>query len=363
VDLPVELAAALDEACAAVPQRELSASVERLISRYRDPRPASTPILGSAASTIAYAAYRMPATWAAASSVLAQFAELAPGFRPVTLLDVGGGTGAAAWAATELFPSLTEATILDQVAEALQLGRKLAASASSAALRSARWRRGVFAELGDLGGADVVTVSYVLSELSQIEQVTLMARLAAAAGCVAVIEPGTPDGYSRILTARDVLIGAGLTVVVPCPQQGRCPLAEGSDWCHFSARINRSSLHRRIKGGELGHEDEKFSYVVASREVHEPASGRILRHPLKRKGLVSLQVCTPADGVVQTLVSKRQGETYRLARDVEWGERWPRLVVDGLGPADVEDARPQPRVAEADDPGDDLGQSGQQVSG
>jgi ribosomal protein RSM22 (predicted rRNA methylase) len=323
VDLPAELGAALDKACAAVPQQELAASVERLISRYRDPHPASTPILASAAGTTAYAAYRMPATWGAARSALAQFAKLAPGFRPKTLLDVGGGTGAAAWAATELFPSLTEATVLDQVTEALQLGRKLAEHANSPALRSARWRRGVFADLGDLGKADLVTVSYVLSELSEAEQADLVARTAVGSETFAVIEPGTPDGHSRILGARDVLIGAGLTIVAPCPHQGRCPLAEGADWCHFSVRINRSSLHRRIKGGELGYEDEKFSYVVAARKVHETAPGRILRHPLKRKGLVSLQVCTQSEGVAQTLVSKRQGKTYRRARDVEWGGSWP----------------------------------------
>jgi ribosomal protein RSM22 (predicted rRNA methylase) len=321
--MPVELGAALDKACAVVPQRELAASVDRLISRYRDPRPASVPILASTADTTAYAAYRMPATWAAMRSALAQFAELAPGFRPESLLDVGGGTGAAAWAATELFPSLAEATVLDQVDEALRLGRKLAGHSGSAALRSARWRRGAFADLGNLGGADLVTASYVLSELSEDEQASLVAQAAKGSGAVAVVEPGTPDGYRRILAARDVLITAGLTVVAPCPQQGRCPLAGGADWCHFSARINRSSLHRRLKGGELGHEDEKFSYVVAARKVHEPAPGRVLRHPLKRKGLVSMQVCTRTEGVVQTLVSKRQGTTYREARDAEWGDSWP----------------------------------------
>ncbi|MGK8487789.1 small ribosomal subunit Rsm22 family protein [Nocardia asiatica] len=114
-----------------------------------------------------------------------------------------------------------------------------------------------------------------------------------------------------------------MTVAAPCPHQHVCPLAAGTDWCHFSTRINRSSLHRRLKGGELGHEDEKFSYVCASRTGHEAAPGRILRHPLKRKGLVTLQVCTQGDGVQQTLVSKRQGEAYRRARSVEWGDAWP----------------------------------------
>jgi ribosomal protein RSM22 (predicted rRNA methylase) len=164
VDLPIELGAALDEACAGVDQRALTASVNQLISRYRNPRPASTPVLGGPVDTIAYAAYRMPATWAAVRTALGRLIELAPEFQPRTLLDAGGGTGAAGWAATGLFPSLVEATVLDQVDEALRLGRKLAQHAERAALRSAQWKQGTFAGLPDLGGADLVTVSYVLSE-------------------------------------------------------------------------------------------------------------------------------------------------------------------------------------------------------
>ncbi|MGK8502889.1 small ribosomal subunit Rsm22 family protein [Nocardia asiatica] len=206
MELPVELVEALDRACAGVPQRQLAASVDRLISRYRDPRPAETPILASTADVTAYAAYRMPATWAAVRSALERFAEQAPAFRPKTLLDVGGGTGAALWAATEMFPSLAEATVLDQVDEALRLGRRLADGATAAAMRSAVWRRTSFAEQEVFGGADLVTISYVLSELSEAEQAALVARSAEGSEVVTVIEPGTPDGHRRILAARDVLI-------------------------------------------------------------------------------------------------------------------------------------------------------------
>lgn len=323
MELPVELVEGLDRACAGVPQRQLAASVERLISRYRDPRPAATPILDSGTDVAAYAAYRMPATWAAMSSVFGRFAELVPGFRPESFLDIGGGTGAALWAAADRFPSLSRATVLDQVDDALRLGRRLAAGAVSDAVRSASWQRATVTDPAPLGDADLVAVSYVLSELSQADQAALVARSAEAAEVIAVIEPGTPDGYRRTLAARRILIEAGLTIVAPCPHQRPCPLAESADWCHFSARVNRTALHRRLKGGELGYEDEKFSYVVAARTVYDPAPGRILRHPLKRKGLVTMQVCATDDGVAPTMVSKRQGETYRRARDVEWGDAWP----------------------------------------
>jgi ribosomal protein RSM22 (predicted rRNA methylase) len=168
----------------------------------------------------------------------------------------------------------------------------------------------------------------VLSELAEADQASLIARAARGARAVAVLEPGTPDGHRRILAARDGLIAAGFTVLAPCAHQAACPIAEVKDWCHFSARVARSPLHRRLKGGDLDHEDEKFSYVVALRAEDAagagPAPGRILRHPVKRKGLVTLQVCTHDDGVVPTLVSKRQGPAYRAARDAEWGDTWPK---------------------------------------
>jgi ribosomal protein RSM22 (predicted rRNA methylase) len=325
VDLPNDLSDALDGVCAEIPLREITASVDRLITRYRAGGRADRPILASAVDVAAYAAYRMPATSGAVHSALGQFAVSAPEFRPSTLVDVGGGTGAAAWAATEVFPTLTTVTVFDQVAEALDLGRRLAGRAESAAMRAAEWRRMRFEEKPEFPRADLVTVSYVLSELSDRDQAALVSGAAAGAEAVAVIEPGTPDGHARILAARDALLALGMTVAAPCPHQGECPIARGPDWCHFTTRISRSALHRRLKSAELGYEDEKFSFVVASKTPTPTAPGRVLRHPRQRKGLVAMQVCTSGDGMVQTLVSKRQGDLYRAARDAEWGDPWPPL--------------------------------------
>jgi ribosomal protein RSM22 (predicted rRNA methylase) len=138
-----------------------------------------------------------------------------------------------------------------------------------------------------------------------------------------IVEPGTPGGYARIAAARRVLAGLGLHVVAPCPHDGECPIVPDRDWCHFAVRLNRTALHRRIKDGTLSFEDEKFSYVAASARPWPRAQGRILRHPLKRKGLVTLRLCTAEDGLADRAVSKRQGETYREARDAVWGDAWP----------------------------------------
>ena len=321
-DFEPALREALALAVRGVPERELTAATAALVSRYRAVAAASAPILASRVHVAAYAAYRMPATTAVMRRVLRAVAE--SGFEPESLLDLGGGTGAAAWAAAETFPTLSRVTVLDQVDAALELGRALVADAPSEALRTARFERRLLDDLPE-ARADLVTVSYVLSELTPGQRSRLVVDAMRRARVVAVAEPGTPDGYQRILAARHQLLDAGWSLLGPCPHELACPLADG-DWCHFAARVSRSSEHRRLKGAELSYEDEKFSWVAASAPgVVEPraSSGRVLRHPLKRKGFVEFQVCRPGGTAGREVISKKPGDRYRAARDTDWGDEFP----------------------------------------
>ncbi|BFO21002.1 hypothetical protein SHKM778_73900 [Streptomyces sp. KM77-8] len=65
--------------------------------------PTETPILRDRADVAAYAAYRMPATFEAVRSALEAFADAVPGWVPRDHTDVGGGTGAAAWAVGDVW--------------------------------------------------------------------------------------------------------------------------------------------------------------------------------------------------------------------------------------------------------------------
>lgn len=342
-----ELRAALAGALADVRGREIGPAVRRLIASYRSGLAPIVPMLDSAEAVTAYAAYRMPATYAAVREVFAQVQEL----RPRTMLDLGGGTGAAAWAAAAAFPSLHTVTVTDQSTHALNFGQRLAGTSSG--LDTARFQPLSLDPASIVEPADLIAMAYLLGELDPPTQERVVGQVARAARIVVVVEPGTPAGYRRVLVARDALIAAGLRVLAPCPHSRGCPLAGGRDWCHFAARLDRSALHRQAKDAERGHEDEKFSYVIAARggaddviaarggadeviaarggaddvtaardSALEPAAGRVLRRPVTRKGLVTMTVCTRDGGVVQTPVAKSR-PLYRAARKARWGSAWP----------------------------------------
>jgi ribosomal protein RSM22 (predicted rRNA methylase) len=324
VQAPEDLRAALSGVLDGLPPSRAAQAVDRLIASYRGRTPTHAPILRDRSDVAAYAAYRMPATYAAVRSALAEFRDRAGGWAPVSHLDVGGGTGAATWAVADAWPDGGHrSTVLDWSDAALELGRELARDAGSAAVRDAEWRTAPLGGGARLPDADLITLSYVIGELTETDQAAVVAEAARAAlGAVIVVEPGTPDGYARVIAARDRLIGAGYRVLAPCPHDRACPV-QAPDWCHFAARVQRTSLHRQVKGGSLPYEDEKFSYVAAARWPEEPAEGRIVRHPQTRKGQVLLDLCTADDGLRRETVTKRSGERYRAARDATWGDPWP----------------------------------------
>ena len=346
-DTLMTLREALTREASGVPVRALGDAVARLSERYRAVAAANEPILARDIDVLAYAHYRMPATFAAVRHALR--ALEASGRLPHgsirSMVDLGGGTGAAAWAAASVFDSIERISVMDQVPQALDLGQRLAKHSGIEALEETVWTQGrvgswnvsVGSPAG--GGADLATVSYVLSELTQAQADRIVAEASTAADeAVLIVEPGTPDGWARIMRARDQLLADAWQVAAPCPHHGMCPLAADgvNDWCHFAARVNRSSIHRQVKAGQMSYEDEKFAYVAVVREPAHLAPGahgtlhgapaRVIRHPQKNKGFVKAQVCESADDrgdtgrVREATISKKMGETYKRARDLSWGD-------------------------------------------
>ncbi len=315
------LRAALAGLLDGLPPRQAAQAVDRLIASYRGRTPTGAPVLRDRADVAAYAAYRMPATFEAVRSALAALAAAAPEWRPASHTDLGGGTGAATWAVNATWEGRRPVTVLDWAEPALALGRELAGH--FAPLAETTWRRARIGTGLEVPPAELVTLSYVLGELTDADRESAVRAAAGAGQAVVVVEPGTPEGYARILQARAQLIGAGFHLAAPCPHAADCPIVPGTDWCHFSVRLSRTSLHRQVKGGTLAYEDEKFSYVAATRFPVDPVGARVVRKPQIRKGQVLLDLCEREPGLRRRTVTKRQGPLYRAARDIDWGDGWP----------------------------------------
>jgi ribosomal protein RSM22 (predicted rRNA methylase) len=195
------------------------------------------------------------------------------------------------------------------------------ASLGPAVLRAADARRADLTAAGPWPKADLVLASYALAEIAPERQGAVVAGLwDACEGVLALVEPGTPAGYGRILAARAALIAAGAQVLAPCPHGEACPLV-GDDWCHFSVRLPRSRDHLAVKAAEVPFEDERFSYLIAVRpgvaSVGRPA--RVIAPPRTGKPGIDLKLCAP-EGVERRLVGKRDKAAFAVARRLDWGD-------------------------------------------
>jgi ribosomal protein RSM22 (predicted rRNA methylase) len=376
VQLPIAVRQQIEDRAEALGFAALKRAAAALSDAYREGR---TPRLGDAERTAAYLVTRMPATFAAAHAVLdevaarvdaigsgaetgadspatfaaahdgairgvldagagtgadssaAHSAPRAPGaIRSVLdagagtgadssaahsaprapgairgVLDAGAGTGAASLAARAHFPHAA-ITMVERDGAFARAARQWLPDAALIAADIARPEA--------LPPHDLVIAAYSLGEFGA----PLAARLwQAARVALVLIEPGTPRGFALIRKARGELLAAGARMVAPCPAETECPMAD-PDWCHFAARVERSSLHRRVKGGELGYEDEKYSYVVLVRQAVELPAARIVRHPQHRPGLVTIETCTPA-GLRRERIGRADRERFRAARKAVWG--------------------------------------------
>jgi ribosomal protein RSM22 (predicted rRNA methylase) len=321
VELPQALRAAIDRELSGASRRDLAERTAATTQAYRAGRGSSAVIKGRD-DALAYALARLPATYAADSVVFAEARRIAPGFAPASLLDAGCGPGGGSWAAAEAWPSLAQVTWFDASAPFLDMAQRLSGDGPDA-LRHAQTRRGDLMT-GPFPKAELVLASYALAEIPASAQAQVVQGLwEACDGVLALIEPGTPAGYARILQARDALIAAGAHILAPCPHAGACPLA-APDWCHFSVRLPRSRDHRLAKGAEMSFEDEKFAYLLAARPevAAETPAARILARPKAGKPGIEFKLCG-AQGLERRFVARRDKLDHAKARRLDWGEAWP----------------------------------------
>lgn len=319
MELPIHLRTAIENELASQSTNRLAALVAELSESYRSGIPMSEgKYLRSHEDVAAYAAYRLPATFAAIYSAISQIKDRSPHWNPKSLLDVGAGPGTAMWAASTLWTDLEHITLIEQEEPMIDLGKRLSANSPLASVQNAKWIKADITRTWEVPPQELVIASYVLNELPQDRRVTFIKQLwESTSDILVIIEPGTPAGFLRIKQAREQLIAAGAKTIAPCPHDKPCPLDE-SDWCHFSQRVARTRIHRKVKAGELSYEDEKFSFLCMSRSSGAAIKGLVIRHPQVRKGHIQLKLCTP-EGLTSTVVTRKDRELFRKTRELHWG--------------------------------------------
>lgn len=180
-----------------------------------------------------------------------------------------------------------------------------------------------------------------------------------------IASPDTPEMTEESHTEQDGRYGPkekGM-IIAPCTNHTQCPMyttpgrSKGrKDLCHFSQRFIRPPYLQRILGlKDRNHEDIKFSYIAVQRGVDHrqthgitqgsqataaalsgyeetPSDGlsphmlslpRALLPPIKRRGHVILDLCTPAGRIERWTVPKSfSRQAYRDARKSNWGDLW-----------------------------------------
>jgi len=286
---------------------------QSISKKYRENDGKGRKLVTKQSEALAYAISRMPATYCAVHTALSH--TLKNYNQEIkSVLDVGAGTGAATWAVSN-FVQVEKITCLEREEEMRKIGSQL----MKQHIPSAEWKSFdlTLEEIQD--NADLVITSYVINELTEADrQKAIIKMWNATNGLLVIIEPGTPDGFAHILQARKLLLEQGANIVAPCTHNNECSVGK-DDWCSFYTRVARSKMQKQAKRGEVGYEDEKFSYIAFAKTPVKRSEAVILRHPQINSGNVKVKLCTK-NGIEEKTYSKKDKELYKKVKKLDAGD-------------------------------------------
>lgn len=262
---------------------------------------------------LAYAAARMPATFGAVSRAI----ELSlPCFEGEirSVADYGAETGAGI-ISTAMLCECEELFAYEKELEMLKLGSHFCGLLDI----PVNWEQFDFSKDFPKRKTDLAVCSYCLNELPEAAREKTLAAITDNAERIIIVEPGTPFSFLQMKKIRASLIERGFSIAAPCPHNEECPLPD-NDWCHFSERIQRSALHKRLKGGDAPYEDEKFCFIAAQKNA-VPVTARIIRKPIIQSGKITLSLCTE-NGIENRVVTKSNPH-FKQARKADTGGSFP----------------------------------------
>ena len=301
--LPMKLQLKLAKILEDVKPSKLKSVQKNLTERYRTKSGSGKSLIETESDSILYALSRMPATFSVNLTLLDTLREQGFITNIKTAFDVGSGTGAGYFALSE-FDKDIKVTLFERDKNMISIFN--------------RFDTGKKVQKFDLvcdnfdEKADLVVSSYVLSELSDENRITAAKKLFnAAEKYLLLIDTGTPKVWKQMMKLKTELEKIGGFIVAPC-MSGVCGLE--NDYCQFYARVERSSVHRIIKEATLSYEDEKYFYLLITKQPHcQNAKFRIIRRPFINSNVTTLMLCGE-NGVEQKDYTKRNKEEYKKAK-------------------------------------------------
>lgn len=283
--------------------------------KYRNNKGGCGGILSTREEILAYAQVRMPSTFACIKKVVKGFDFS----NCESLLDVGSGTGAGIFAISDCH-KFKEITAVEKEIQMIAVGEQVAKDIIATKIN---YINKDVMEIDLDKTYDVVLASFVFNELTNDRQIKLIEKLWNVTGkYLIIIDPGKPENFTQMMELRAYMQQKGRDVCFPCMNKNECPLLGTGDWCHFIARVRRSSLQRSMKGGQNSYEDEKFTVLVFSKTSEIGAeSKRVIRRPIVSKGKIVHTFCTK-NGIVKETYSKSQKDIYRQAKDLDVGDKF-----------------------------------------
>jgi ribosomal protein RSM22 (predicted rRNA methylase) len=301
-----------------LPWHRIQEGQKHLSKNYRDKK-SSSSVFATEEGRLAYLATRCPATFAAVCRVLEELRRRLPTFYPRTALDIGAGFGTASWALLSTFATLEKIELIEKEIQAVLWGQRIPFTGMDKAI----WRIEDIDRIKTFPAVDVLIASYTLGEWSRSTLEATLDRLIQSPIAVALfLEPGTPEGFTTLLEVRTRYLKGGWSLVAPCPHAMTCPWQGTQEWCHFSVRLPRTSLHRYVKGAERGFEDEKWFYQIFAREPWAsfvPFEGRLVQRVRRYPGRVALSICDRR-GFVSSLTLSKKDPRYRSSKKLAWGD-------------------------------------------